>query len=98
MSNSCYYAFMNILEYENLHEQRDHALPDFPYNTYLCSIPLDFTTVPPHWHKEMELIYIKKGEGIINVDFRTHHVQAPTLVFTSETDKCQAVAIELYDI
>ena len=80
MSFSCYYVFMNILEYENLHEERDHALPDFPYNTYLCSIPLDFTTVPPHWHKEMELIYVKKGEGVINVDFRTHHVQSPTLV------------------
>lgn len=71
---------MNILEYENLHEQREHAQLDFPYNTYLCSIPLDFTVVPPHWHKEMELIYIKKGQGIINVDFRTHRVKAPTLV------------------
>ena len=32
---------MNILEYENYHEDKTHVELTFPYNTYLCSIPLD---------------------------------------------------------
>ena len=51
-----------------------------PYNTYLCSIPLDFPRVPLHWHDELELIYIKKGMGRITVDFREYKVKGPTLV------------------
>ena len=72
---------MNILEYENYQEKKNHTTLDFPYNTYLCSIPLDFQLVPPHWHDEMEIIYIKKGRGIVNVDFKEYHVSALTLVF-----------------
>ncbi|MDY3795297.1 MAG: AraC family transcriptional regulator [Agathobacter sp.] len=72
---------MNILEYENYQEKKNHTTLDFPYNTYLCSIPLDFELVPPHWHDEMEIIYIKKGRGIVNVDFKEYHVSALTLVF-----------------
>ena len=61
---------MNILEYENYHEDKTHVELTFPYNTYLCSIPLDFSGVPLHWHDDMELIYIKKGCGHISVDFK----------------------------
>jgi AraC-like DNA-binding protein len=71
---------MNIIEYENYHEQKTHGELIFPYNTYLCSIPLDFASVPTHWHDEMELIYIKKGKGLVTVDFRTYPVRAPSLV------------------
>lgn len=71
---------MNILEYENYQEKKDHGDPLFPYNTYLCSIPLDFTQVPLHWHDEVELVYIKKGTGTIIVDFKTYMVSAGTIV------------------
>ena len=50
---------MNILEYEKYQEKISHGNPLFPYITYLCSIPLDFSYVPIHWHDEMEIIYIK---------------------------------------
>lgn len=70
---------MNILEYENYQEKKSHGNPLFPYNTYLCSIPLDFTQVPLHWHDEMELIYIKKGRGTITVDFTQYTVSAGTI-------------------
>ncbi len=59
---------MNILEYENSQETKFHGHRDFPFNIYLCSIPLDFTLVPAHWHNAMEIIYIKKGRGQITVD------------------------------
>lgn len=50
-------------QYEIYHENKKHTPNDFPYNTYLCSIPLDFKSVNLHWHNEVELIVIKKGQG-----------------------------------
>lgn len=58
---------MNIIQYENYQEKRKEMTSGLPYITYLCSIPLDFTKVPLHWHDEMELIYIKKGRGRVSV-------------------------------
>lgn len=71
---------MNISEYENYQEKKSHGSPSFPYTTYLCSIPLDFASVPLHWHEEMEIIYIKKGRGMITIDLHSHPVSAGTLV------------------
>ena len=67
---------MSIAEYENYQEKKSHGALTFPYTTYPCSIPLDFSRVPLHWHDEMELVYIKKGQGIITVDFITYEMSA----------------------
>lgn len=66
---------------ESYHERKAHTSPDFPYNTYLCTIPLDFLSVPAHWHEEAELIVIKKGEGRIAVDLTLYEVAAGEIVF-----------------
>lgn len=71
---------MNTLEYENLYEKKSHVSLQFPYNTYLCSIPLDFTLVPAHWHKDVELIVIKKGIGTIAVDMEPQTVSAGDII------------------
>lgn len=71
---------MNSLEYENYMEKISHADPIFPYNTYLCSIPLDFSTVSLHWHEYMEIIYIKKGKGNVTLDFTTHYVEEGDII------------------
>ena len=70
---------MNILEYENYQEKIPHGNPLFPYIPYPCSIPLDFSRVPLHWHDEMEIIYIKKGTGAITVDFKSYVVTKGTI-------------------
>lgn len=67
-------------EYKLYHESKKHGDLRFPYNTYLCSIPLLFRQVPLHWHDEMEIIYIKKGEGVVTVDLNSHHVAEGTLI------------------
>lgn len=67
---------MNILEYENYQELKEHFENTFSYNTYLCTIPLDFSRVPCHWHNEMELIYIKKGYGKVGIDLTDYTVSA----------------------
>ncbi len=71
---------MNILEYENYREKIERGEDDFPYLTYPCSIPVDFIQVPIHWHEEMEFIYIKKGSGMVSVDFSRYEVDAGTIV------------------
>ena len=43
---------MRDFEYETFREDKKHTEVAFPYNTYLCSIPLDFSSVPVHWHEE----------------------------------------------
>lgn len=72
---------MDPKQYEIYHETKTHTSPEFPYNTYLCSIPLDFRRVPLHWHSEMELIVIKKGEGIVQVNLVSYQVNAGDVVF-----------------
>lgn len=74
---------MNIPEYENYHEMKAHTQVPFPYNTYLCTIPLDFPGVPFHWHEEMELIVIKKGRGFVSVDLESRPVKSGELVVVS---------------
>ena len=71
---------MKLEEYKPLKENKSHFTTDFLYNTYLCSIPLDFSEVPLHWHNEMELIYIKKGCGIVSVDLERFIVHGGDLV------------------
>lgn len=74
---------MNILEYENYQEKKSHFDASFPYNTYLCCIPQDFLSVPLHWHDEMEIIYIKKGQGIVSLDLKSAIVEAGDIVLVA---------------
>ena len=71
---------MNILEYENYEEKKTHGEEAFPYITYLCTIPLDFTSVPTHWHNEYEIIYVKKGQGTVSLDLEYYDIKAGDIV------------------
>ena len=67
---------MNTIEFQTYKEQKSHTTDEFPYNTYLCTIPLDFPSVPIHWHEEIELIVIQKGKGLVTLDFVEYEVEA----------------------
>ena len=71
---------MNLNEYQNYRETKSHTTAEFPYNTYLCSIPKDFPQVPLHWHAELELIVIKKGRGIVSVDLEKRSVTSGDII------------------
>lgn len=71
---------MNIIQYENYQEKRKPDESPFPYLTYPCSIPLDFPLVPLHWHDEMEFVYIKKGRGLVSVNFSPYEVAAGDMI------------------
>ena len=72
---------MDKNQYKTYHENKTHTPTDFPYNTYLCSIPLDFNSVKTHWHDEIEIIVIKKGIGIVSVDLTAYNVKAGDIIF-----------------
>ena len=48
-------------------ETKTHGSQFFPFNIYPCSIPIDFHAVSLHWQESMELIFIKKGTGVVQV-------------------------------
>lgn len=72
---------MQLSKYEIYHENKCHTSHEFPYNTYLCTIPLDFSSVKIHWHEEVEIIVIKKGKGIVCVDLTKYEVCTGDAVF-----------------
>lgn len=71
---------MNILAYENIQELKTHGDLNFPFNIYPCSIPFDFSSVPLHWHNDMEILFIKKGQGIVSVNLADHLVSAGDII------------------
>lgn len=58
------------------HEKKAHSTMMFAYNVYPCTIPQDFFTVSTHWQDSVEIIYIKQGEGLVQVDFVTYDAKA----------------------
>ena len=71
---------MNLNEYQNYREIKSHTTAEFPYNTYLCSIPQDFPSVPLHWHAELELIVINKGKGVVSADLEKRSVSSGDII------------------
>ena len=49
----------------SLQETKHHGEVRFPFNIYPCTIPGDFRQVAVHWQDSMELIYIKRGSGLV---------------------------------
>ena len=49
----------------SLQETKHHGEVRFPFNIYPCTIPGDFRQVAVHWQDSMELIYIKRGIGLV---------------------------------
>ncbi len=56
---------------QHLQETKLHGSLLFPFTIYPCTIPKDFPSVALHWHTSMELIYVKKGQGRVQLD-NTH--------------------------
>lgn len=69
--------------YEEFQENKRHTDIFFPYNTYLCSIPQDFASVPLHWHNETEFVVIKKGQGFVTVNLEKRRVKAGEIVLVA---------------
>lgn len=51
-----------------LYENKQHGEKWFPFDIYPCTIPKDFPQVALHWQSSMELVFVKKGTGMVHVD------------------------------
>ena len=51
--------------HSSLQETKHHGAVRFPFNIYPCTIPGDFRQVAVHWQDSMELVYIKRGSGLV---------------------------------
>ena len=86
-----------------LHETQIHGQLSFPYIVYKGRIPEFFSSYPLHWHDEMEIIYIRGGQGIITIQSHQYVVKSddiviipPQMVHSIEQfQKCQ---MEYYNI
>ena len=56
----------------SLQETKQHGAVRFPFNLYPCTIPGDFPQVALHWHESMELVFVKRGAGLIQVGAVTY--------------------------
>ena len=59
-----------------LRETKKHGAAWFPFNIYPCAIPLDFTQVALHWQDSMELVFVKKGRGIVQAGLTSYTAAA----------------------
>jgi AraC-like DNA-binding protein/mannose-6-phosphate isomerase-like protein (cupin superfamily) len=50
------------------YETKKHSDTMFAFNVYPCTIPTDFTFVPLHWQDSVEIIYVKRGKGTVQVN------------------------------
>jgi len=73
-------GIMELEKYTQYQETQKHGHPGFPYDTYLCTIPLDFPRVDIHWHDQMEIIYVKKGKGVVSVNLHAYSVYAGCII------------------
>lgn len=59
-----------------LQENKRHGDRWFPFDIYPCTIPKDFPQVALHWQNSMELIFVKKGSGLVQVGLEPVTAQA----------------------
>ena len=59
-----------------LQETKQHGAVRFPFNIYPCTIPGDFPQVALHWQDSMELVFAKKGRGIVQAGLTSYTAAA----------------------
>lgn len=59
-----------------LRETKQHGAAWFPFNIYPCTIPQDFPQVALHWQDSMELVFVKKGRGVVQAGLTTYTAEA----------------------
>ncbi|MDE6212602.1 MAG: AraC family transcriptional regulator [Lachnospiraceae bacterium] len=88
---------------DSLHETQIHGQLSFPYIVYKGNIPAFFSSYPLHWHDEMEVIYIRSGQGIITVQSHQYIVKSDDIVIippqmVHSIEQYQKAQMEYYNI
>lgn len=67
----------------NLKEKTSHGDVLYPLTVYSQNDPQSSFFISYHWHEEIELLYIAKGELDIKLNTTTHHAKAGDLYFVN---------------
>ena len=59
----------------SLKEGVQHGSPVLPIVVYYPSLDSHCTQLAAHWHEEMEISYVQKGEAVYSIDAVKHHVK-----------------------
>lgn len=62
---------MENTNHSHLEEKKRHGDVLFPFNIYPCTIPGDFPSVALHWHRNMEIVLVKKGSLLCQLDMHS---------------------------
>ena len=65
----------------SLQETKQHGAVRFPFNLYPCTIPGDFPQVALHWQESMELVFVKRGTGLVQVGAESCPARMGTSLF-----------------
>ena len=80
-----------ILSLKETGQKGDFLLPFVVCKTFL---PDFYTTFPMHWHNEMEIVYVDKGEYIETIDFENYHVKKGDIIIVPP---CMLHSFKQYD-
>ena len=81
----------------SLQETKQHGAVRFPFNLYPCTIPGDFPQVALHWQESMELVFVKRGAGLVQVGaVSCPAYQGDIFIFTPGTKSSVAAVKQAY--
>lgn len=69
--------------YRELKENKPHGTKAYPYTQYYIRKPRKSFHIPVHWHDEVEIIYVKKGNITIYIQEEVFHATQGDLFFVN---------------
>lgn len=88
--------------YRELKENKPHGTKAYPYTQYHIQKPRKAFHIPVHWHDEVELIYVKKGNISIFIEEQIFHARPGALFCVNSGElhfmECDDMSVEYYTI
>ena len=78
----------------SLQETKQHGAVRFPFNLYPCTIPGDFPQVALHWQESMELVFVKRGTGLVQVGAESCPARMGDIFIFTPGTKSNAAAVK----
>lgn len=88
--------------YRELKENKPHGTKVYPYTQYFIHNPRKAFHIPVHWHDEVEIIYMKKGELRISIQEQMFYAKEGDLFFVNSGElhfmESEDLSVEYYTI
>ncbi|VYT79080.1 helix-turn-helix domain-containing protein [Clostridium butyricum] len=74
------------MDKNKLKEIKEHGTENFPCGFYLKSSNKDKLLVKHHWHSELEMIYLKKGKYVVEINMDKHIIDDECFCFINSEE------------